>query len=71
MQSSSGTDDELGICNIMSPYLINGAASSAKKCKLPSLEVVLDSNVPAFPAHSIGVTILQPGQVNCRGLEPT
>ena len=49
IQSSLGSDDEIGTGNLMPPYPIKSAAGLAKKCKVSRLEVVLDSNVPAFP----------------------
>lgn len=60
--SQWGPDDEIGSANTITPERVVNAADLVKQGKTHHLGIIVDSDIPAFGARNLSITILQPGQ---------
>lgn len=67
-QSQWGPDDEIGAANRITPQSVLAAASLVTTGKTYNLGTVIDSDTPAFAPRSMSVTVLQPNQIDTKGL---
>ncbi len=70
-KSKWGPKDEIGAANLITPESVMAASKLVKTGKTYHLGIVVDSKTPAFAPRSMSVTILQPNQIETKGLGPT
>lgn len=70
-ESPWGPDDELGAANRLDAEDVLAAAELITEGKVYPLGIVIGPDTPAFPPRGLSLTVLQPGQVDTRGLGPT
>ncbi len=69
-KSKWGPKDEIGSANLITPESVLAASKLVTTGKTYSLGIVVDSKTPAFAPRSMSVTILQPNQIETKGLGP-
>ncbi len=70
-KSKWGPKDEIGAANLITPDSVLAASKLVKTGKTYHLGIVVDSKTPAFAPRSMSVTVLQPNQIQTKGLGPT
>ncbi|MGH1349910.1 MAG: cyclase family protein [Methyloligellaceae bacterium] len=70
-KSKWGPKDEIGAANLITPESVMAASKLVKTGKTYHLGIVVDSKTPAFAPRSMSVTVLQPNQIQTKGLGPT
>ncbi|MHA3914328.1 cyclase family protein [Halovulum sp. GXIMD14793] len=67
-KSQWGAEDEIGAANRITPASVKAAAGLVTQGKTYNLGIVVDSKTPAFAPRSMSLTVLQPNQVETKGL---
>lgn len=70
-ESPWGPEDELGAANRLGPEQVLAATELVTEGRVYPLGIVIGPDTPAFPPRGLSVTVLQPGQVDSRGLGHT
>ncbi|WP_420566614.1 cyclase family protein [Thalassovita sp.] len=66
-----GPDDQVGAANMITAESVLAASSLITTGKTYALGMIIDDKIPAFPPRKLGLTIVQPNQIDSKGHGPT
>ncbi|MBA83827.1 cyclase family protein [Thalassobius sp. S69A] len=66
-----GPEDQIGAANLVTQASVLAASGLITTGKTYALGMIIDDKIPAYPPRKLGLTIVQPNQIDSKGHGPT